>query len=109
MYRIDPEEFQSKVATQASHLAEAKTSLAKTKSDLDRIKPLAEINAVSQSDLDAAQANYDASSSYVDAMEANLHFANINLSYCWIKSPLDGFIGKTNARIGEFVGKESNP
>ena len=109
LYRIDPEEFQSKVATQESHLAEAKTELAKTRSDLNRIEPLAEINAVSQSDLDAAQANYDASIAYVDAMEANLHFAKINLGYCWIKSPLDGFIGKTHARVGEFVGKNPNP
>lgn len=109
LYRIDPEEFQSKVATQESHLAEAKTGLAKSLSDLNRIKPLAEINAVSKSDLDAAQAEYDASVAYVDAMEANLHFAKINLSYCWIKSPLDGMIGKTKARIGEFVGKDPNP
>jgi len=109
LYRVDPEEFQSKVATQQSHLAEARTSLAKAESDLNRIKPLAEINAVSQSDLDAAQAEYDASLAYVDAMKSNLHFANINLGYCWIKSPLDGVIGKTKARIGEFVGKDPNP
>ena len=109
LYRIDPEEFQSKVATQESHLAEAKTGLAKSLSDLNRVKPLAEINAVSKSDLDAAQAEYDASVAYVDAMESNLHFAKINLSYCWIKSPLDGMIGKTKARIGEFVGKDPNP
>jgi membrane fusion protein (multidrug efflux system) len=109
LYSIDPSEFQAKVATQESYLAEAKTDLAKAKSDLDRIKPLAEINAVSQSDLDAAQANYDAALSYVDAQEANLKFANINLSYCWIKSPLDGVIGKTKARVGEFVGKDPNP
>ncbi|RLD40377.1 MAG: efflux RND transporter periplasmic adaptor subunit, partial [Bacteroidetes bacterium] len=102
LYTIDPEEYQSKVATQASHLAEAKTSLAKSKSDLDRIKPLAEINAVSQSDLDAAQAEYDASVSYVNAMESNLHFSKINLGYCWMKSPINGVIGKTHARVGEF-------
>ncbi len=109
LYSIDPSEFQSKVATQQSYLAEAKTDLAKAKSDLDRIEPLARINAVSQSDLDAAQANYDASLSYVEAQESNLRFANINLSYCWIKSPLDGIIGKTKARVGEFVGKDPNP
>jgi len=109
LYSIDPSEYQSKVATQESYLAEAKTSLAKTKSDLDRIEPLAKINAVSQSDLDAARANYDASLAYVDAMESNLRFAEINLGYCWIKSPLDGVIGKTKARIGEFVGQDPNP
>ena len=78
LYTIDPEEYQSKVATQKSHLAEAKTGQAKTESDLNRIKPLAEINAVSKSDLDAAQAQYDAAVSYVNAMESNLHFAKIN-------------------------------
>jgi len=109
LYRVDPSEYNEKVATAESHLAEAKTSLAKAKSDLDRIEPLAQINAVSQSDLDAARANYDASLSYVDAQEANLSFAKINLSYCWIKSPLDGIIGKTKARVGEFVGKDPNP
>jgi membrane fusion protein (multidrug efflux system) len=109
LYSIDPSEYQSKVATQESYLAEAKTGLAKTKSDLDRIEPLAKINAVSQSDLDAARANYDASLAYVDAMEANLKFAKINLGYCWIKAPLTGAIGKTNARQGEFVGQEPNP
>ncbi len=109
LYSIDPSEFQAQVASQESHLAEAKTALAKAESDLNRIKPLAEINAVSQSDLDASQANYDAAVSYVKAQESNLKFANINLSYCWIKSPLDGVIGKTKARVGEFVGKDPNP
>ena len=109
LYTIDPEEYQSKVATQQSHVAEARTSQAKSKSDLDRIKPLAAINAVSLSDLDAAQAEYDAAVSYVQAMESNLHFAKINLGYCWMKSPINGVIGKTHARVGEFVGKDPNP
>ena len=109
LYSIDPSPFLAKVATQESHLAEAKTQLAKAESDLNRIKPLAEINAVSKSDLDAAQAEYDASVAYVHAMESNLKYANIDLSYCWIKSPIDGIIGKTNARVGEFVGQSPNP
>ncbi len=109
LYTIDPEPFQANVAMSESQLAEAKTGLAKAKSDLDRIEPLAKINAVSKSDLDAARANYDASTAYVDAMESNLHFSKINLSYCWMKSPLNGTIGKTAARVGEFVGIEPNP
>ncbi len=109
LYTIDPEEYQSKVATQQSQVAEAKTGMAKAESDLNRIKPLAEINAVSQSDLDAAQAEYDAAVYYVQAMESNLHFAKINLGYCWMKSPINGVIGKTHARAGEFVGQDPNP
>jgi len=109
LYDIDPQEYEAKVATQESLLAEARTELAKSKSDLDRIKPLAEINAVSQSDLDAAQANYNASLAYVEAMKSNLRFAKINLGYCRIYSPIKGQIGKTKARVGEFVGQDPNP
>jgi membrane fusion protein, multidrug efflux system len=109
LYTIDPEPFTAKVATQQSLLAEAMTGLAKSKSDLDRIEPLAKINAVSQSDLDAAKANYEAALAYVDAMKSNLRFAKINLGYCRIMSPIDGVIGKTEARVGEFVGQNPNP
>jgi membrane fusion protein (multidrug efflux system) len=77
--------------------------------ELARYKPLAEINAVSKSDLDAAQASRDAAEASLDAAKANLRMANINLSYCTIKSPIDGLIGKTEARVGEFVGREPNP
>jgi membrane fusion protein (multidrug efflux system) len=51
-----------------------------------------------------AQAKRDASISSVDAAEANLKMAEINLSYTRIRSPIKGVIGKTEAREGEFVG-----
>jgi membrane fusion protein (multidrug efflux system) len=92
-----------------SSVAEVKTNLAKNKGDLDRYKPLAKINAVSKSDLDAAQAAYDASLSSLEAARANLRAAEIELSYTKIYSPIDGIIGKTQAKVGDFVGKEPSP
>jgi membrane fusion protein (multidrug efflux system) len=92
-----------------SGVAEVKTNLAKNKGDLDRYKPLAKINAVSKSDLDAAQAAYDASLSSLEAARANLRAAKIELSYTKIHSPIDGIIGKTQAKVGDFVGKDPSP
>jgi membrane fusion protein (multidrug efflux system) len=92
-----------------SNVAEAETVLAKTKGDLDRIEPLAKINAVSQSDLDAAKAAYDAASASLQAAQANLRAARIELGYTQIYSPIDGIIGKTQAKVGDFVGREPNP
>jgi membrane fusion protein (multidrug efflux system) len=83
--------------------------LAKNKGDLDRIRPLAEINAVSKSDLDAAVAAYEASLSSLEAAQANLRAAKIQLSYTLIKSPISGIIGKTEAKVGDFVGKDPSP
>ena len=109
LYTIDPQPFETQVAEQLSRVAEAKIQRVKAKSDLDRIEPLARINAVSKSDLDAARARYEAAKSQVDAANASLRLAKINLSYTRIKSPISGIIGKTNAKVGEFVGQNPNP
>jgi membrane fusion protein (multidrug efflux system) len=109
LYEIDSQPFEADVSAYTSKLAEAKTLLVNAKNELDRYKPLAEMNAVSKSDLDAAQANYDAAVASVDAAKANLRSSEINLSYCTITAPIKGLIGKTEAREGEYVGKSPNP
>jgi membrane fusion protein (multidrug efflux system) len=109
LYSIDPLPFEAKAAEQQSRLAQAETAKVKMKSDLDRIRPLAEMNAVSQRDLDAAVANYDAAISEVEAAEASLRAARIELGYTRIYSPIDGIIGITQAKPGDFVGREPNP
>jgi len=109
LYTLESQPFEEKVATRMSSVAEVKTNLAKNKGDLDRYVPLAKINAVSKSDLDAAQAAYDASLSSLEAARANLRAAKIELSYTKIYSPIDGIIGKTQAKVGDFVGKEPSP
>ena len=109
LYTIDPQSLESASNAQKSQVTAAQTALSKARADLDRIKPLAEANAVSQSDLDAAQAAYDAAVADLNAAKSNLRSSNIDLSYTKVKSPIDGIIGKTNARVGEFVGKDPNP
>ena len=109
LYSIDPDPYLAEVASKESLLAEARTLMVNAKNELDRYIPLAEMNAVSQSDLDGAQAAYDASRANVDAARANLKQAQIKLGYCSIKAPIDGLIGATEAREGEYVGRSPNP
>lgn len=109
LYTIDSEPYLADKAAKESKLAEAITRMTKSKNDLTRYIPLAKTNAVSQSDLDAVQAEYDASIASVNAAKAALDLAKIQLGYCQIKSPISGVIGKTQAKIGEFVGKNPNP
>ena len=109
LYRIESQLYEQDVAAKLSALAEAKTILANAENELNRYKPLAEVNAVSQSDLDAAQANYDAAVAGVEAAEANLKASQINLGYTKIYSPIKGIIGKTKAKVGDFVGQQPNP
>jgi membrane fusion protein (multidrug efflux system) len=109
LYTIDSQPFEAEVESMQSKVAEAQTYLVNAENELARYKPLAEINAVSKSDLDAAQASRDAAEASLEAAQANLKRAEINKSYTSIKSPIRGIIGKTEARAGEFVGREPNP
>ena len=109
LYTLESQPFEADVAAKMSRVAEAKTMLAKAKSDLDRIEPLAKENAVSQSDLDSAVAQHDASIESVKAAKANLRASNIQLGYTKIYSPIFGIIGKTKAKVGDFVGLSPNP
>lgn len=105
LYTIDPQPLNAKVAASMGKLAEANTMLVKAENDLARIRPLAEINAVSQSDLDAGVAQREAASAAVDAAEANVESARIELGYTKIYSPINGIIGKTEVFPGDYVGK----
>jgi len=109
LYTVESQPFEAAVAAEMSKVAEAKTGLVKAESDLNRIRPLAEAKAVSESDLDSAVALYEASIAGVDAAEANLRAANIQLSYTKIHAPISGLIGMTRAKVGDFVGREPNP
>ncbi len=109
LYTIDPEPFEAEVVEAEGVLAEAKTRLAKAKADLERIRPLAEINAVSQAVLDGAVAQYDAALGAVKSAKAQVQQATIRLGYTRITAPISGRIGITSAHVGEFVGREPNP
>jgi membrane fusion protein (multidrug efflux system) len=109
LYTIDPQPFQAKLVEAQSQLAASQTRLAKMESDLSRIAPLAEIQAVSQQDLDGAVAQEAAARAGVQAAEAAVKLAEIELSYTRIQAPIAGRIGLTQARPGEFVGREPNP
>jgi membrane fusion protein (multidrug efflux system) len=109
LYTIDEAPFRAKVVEAEGYVAEARTLLANAKADLERIRPLAEMKAVSEQDLDGAQARYDASIGALQAAKAQLEQAEIELSYTRIMSPIDGSIGISEAKVGEFVGAEPNP
>jgi membrane fusion protein (multidrug efflux system) len=104
LYTIDPLQYQASVDQAKGQLAEALALYAQAESDLERIKPLARINAVSQRDLVAAQAKFEAAVARKQAGEAIVRNAEIELGYTRISSPIDGFIGISQYQVGDLVG-----
>lgn len=109
LYVLESQQFEADVAAKMSGVAGAKTVLTEAETYLNRIKPLAKEKAVSQSDLDSAVAQYEVGISSVKAAQANLKAAKIQLGYTKIYSPISGIIGKTKAKVGDFVGRSPSP
>jgi len=105
LYVIQDDELRDREQAAQADLAQANVILAKNKADLDRVKPLAEMNALSKRDLDAAQANYDAQLQAIEAAKAALNNARTQLSYTRITSPISGIIGISKVQVGDYVRK----
>ena len=103
LYTIDPLPYQESVNIAAANYAETEARLAKAKSDLEMIEPLAKMNAVSQRELIAAQSSYKANVANLKASGASLQNAKIELGYARITSPIDGVIGISKFRVGDYV------
>ncbi|HBZ54557.1 MAG TPA: efflux transporter periplasmic adaptor subunit, partial [Syntrophobacteraceae bacterium] len=104
LFEIDPRTFQAALDQAQAQLTMAKAKLGKTELDVKRYRPLAKESAISQQELDdAVQANLSAKGG-VQAAEASLEQARLNLSFTKITSPVDGIAGNANAQIGDLVG-----
>jgi membrane fusion protein (multidrug efflux system) len=108
LYTIDDLPYQANINEARAKLADVETDLVKTKSDLDRVIPLAASNALSQRDLDAANAAYNAAKARAKAAQAGVDNAAIQLGYASVTAPISGTIGISNVRVGDFVGGYSS-
>ncbi len=109
LYTIDTSELEQSVAEAKGRLAQAQTLLSRAESDVNRYTPLAAAGAVSQRDLERALAEAGSRKGEVEAAQASLNLAEINMGYATIAAPVDGLIGISAARVGDFVGRPPNP
>jgi len=103
LYVIQDDELRDRESAAQAQLAQANVLMVKAKSDLDRVRPLTAMNALSQRDLDAAQASYDAQVEAVRAAKAALSNARTQLSYTRIVAPISGNIGASTVQPGDYV------
>jgi membrane fusion protein (multidrug efflux system) len=108
LYSIDQAPFLAKVAQAQGRLAEAKTKLVQAEADLARIKPLAAIDAVSKRELDMANATKGVAEGSVQAAQAQVDAAQIELGYTKVTAPVSGTIGISKVKVGEVVGSIPN-
>jgi membrane fusion protein, multidrug efflux system len=103
LFQLDPKPFQAQVEAARGALQSQQARLTTAQANLGRVKPLAEQNALSQSDLDRAQGEFDAAKAAVYSAQASLTQAELNLGYATIRSPVTGLAGRALQRQGAFV------
>jgi membrane fusion protein (multidrug efflux system) len=91
LFRIDPRNYQASFDA-------AKADLAVARVTLERYRPLLEIKAVSQQEVDLAEAR-------VKQAEVALTRARIDLDNTAVPAPISGRIGRTLVTEGALVGK----
>jgi membrane fusion protein (multidrug efflux system) len=104
LFQIDPRPFEVTLAQTQAKLAQDEAQLGKTEQDVKRLTPLAKVKAISQEELDNAVASNRAMHAQVDADNAAIKGAELNLGFTKIKSPIDGLAGIAQAQIGDLVG-----
>jgi len=103
LYTIDDQPFVNELDAAKAELARSQTLMENKKSELGRVKPLAEMNALSQRDLDFAAANYEASLNEVKIAQARVENAKIELGYTKMTAPITGIIGISKVQVGDYV------
>src|SRR5215831_7326225 len=93
LFTIDPKPFEATVSRARADVAEAKARHDRAVIQVNRLRPLAAQNAVSQQDLDNAIATEEASRASMAAAEAQVRSARLDLGYTRVRSPIDGLAG----------------
>jgi membrane fusion protein, multidrug efflux system len=103
LFEIDPQPFIAALGQAQAGLAQAHAAQAQAIRDLARARPLSQIDAVSERELDAAIAANDSAGAQVKAAEAAVQTAQLNLGYAKVRSPIDGTMSRALIRLGGVV------
>jgi len=107
LFQLDPKPFEAQLAAARGELLAQQARLKTADANLGRVKPLAQQNALSQSDLDKAQGEFDAAKAAVFAAQAKVTEAELNLGYATIRSPVTGLASRALQRQGAFINAMS--
>ncbi|HEY8539548.1 MAG TPA: efflux RND transporter periplasmic adaptor subunit [Steroidobacteraceae bacterium] len=106
LFQIDPEPLRARVASARAELAVAKARLEEARRQRDRILPLFEQNAVSQSRRDEAVSAFEVAQANVLAAESNLRTAELDLEYSDVRAPISGLTSREYMSEGSLVSTD---
>ncbi len=104
LFQMDRKPFEARLQAARAELAQQKARLATARANLKRVRPLAAQNAVAQKELDDAEGNYRTAAAAVEAAQAKVTQAELDLGYTLIRSPVTGLASFAVKREGAYIG-----
>jgi RND family efflux transporter MFP subunit len=104
LFEIDPRPFQAILDQAKGQLAQSHAQLDLANINVKRDQPMAKLHAIPQSQLDTDTQTQAAATASVQAAEANVEQANLNLGFTKVLSLIDGIAGIAQTQIGNLVG-----
>ncbi len=109
LFQIDPRPFEAALAQARGTLAKDKANQVKADADEKRALDLFTKQVISDQERDTATAAAQAGRANIEADEAAVQQAQLNLGYTKILAPIEGVSGFANAQVGDLVSPTSGP
>jgi membrane fusion protein, multidrug efflux system len=103
LFTIDPRPFDAALKQAEANLARDNAQLKNLREQVRRYAELLDKEYVSREQYDQIKTNADAAESIVDADKAAVDNAKVQLSYCYIYSPVSGRVGTLLVNEGNLV------
>ena len=103
LFTVDPRPLEAALKQAEAALARDSAQLRNMREQLKRYGELVEKQYVSREQFDQIKANADAAEAVVDADKAAVENAKVQLSYCYIYSPVTGRIGSLLINEGNLI------
>jgi len=104
LFEIDPRPFQAALDQAKGQLAQAEAQMANAEINVKRDIPEAEAHAIPQSQLDTDTQSLRGAKAAVEADQAAVEQAELNLGYTKVISWIDGIAGINTVQVGNLVG-----
>ncbi len=105
LFKIDPAPYQAALANAQAQLAQAQATYTNDRVNAQRSRELAPRGYISKTDLDNALAAERTSRAAVQAAQAVVKTARINLGYADVTTPIAGRAGEQQVTEGALVGQ----
>ena len=103
LFSIDPRPYQAALAQAEAALARDRAMWTNADTDVKRYEDLVKKDYVTRQQYDSVKANAEATQATVRADQAAVERARLDLSYCSIRSPIDGRTGSVMVQVGNVV------